>query len=286
VQFRQHFSDQLARELELNAGRLDGQDRDVTLMFADIRGFSRLSERLGPRDTFRFVSDVMGALTEAVHHHEGVVMDYVGDELIAVWNAPTDLPDHARMAADCAAALPRYLAPVDEQWRPRLAGPVRVGVGINTGPARVGNTGTRYKFKYGALGHTVNVASRIQGATKAFKLPVLMARSTRTRLPAATATRRLGLVRVVGIDEPVELHELAADPSAGWQALRTGYEAALERFEAGDVPGAAGVLKELLATPAGEGDGPARLLGARAAALLGPGTAPLALPFVIELSEK
>ncbi|MCI0457328.1 MAG: adenylate/guanylate cyclase domain-containing protein [Gemmataceae bacterium] len=110
---------------------------------------------------------------------------------------------------------------------------LEIGIGINTGPAQVGNTGSSRKFMYGPLGNTVNLASRVEGATKHLKVPVLITGSTRAQLGEAFALRRLCRVRVVGIQEPVDLYELHGETaSAEWLAFRDSYEAALALYEA------------------------------------------------------
>jgi adenylate cyclase len=265
VQFRQHFTDQIARQLALDTDALEGQDREITVLFADIRSFSRMSEKLGPQETFRLVSEVLTALTEAVHRHNGTVMDYVGDELIALWNAPLDQPNHAREAAACAMEMETDLAPVSRAWEVKTGQPVRVGVGVSTGPARVGNTGTRYKFKYGALGHTVNLASRLQCATREFGCGILLSGTTRAALPPDAPTRRVGRVRVVGIEEPVELFQLTTPIWSVSPEVQKGYAEALARFEAGDLAGADASIKAMSPMPL---DCATRLLAARVESLL------------------
>jgi hypothetical protein len=118
-------------------------------------------------------------------------------------------------------------------------------VGINTGIAQVGNTGSRRKFKYGALGATVNIASRVQGAAKYFKTSLLVTRETRRRLGPEFPVRRLGLVRLVNIGEPIELFELLTDEPQRAVELATQYEAALVEFEAGKFRDAARILGRL-----------------------------------------
>ncbi|MBA4189785.1 MAG: family 3 adenylate cyclase [Planctomycetaceae bacterium] len=285
VQFRQHFTDQIARQLVADGGALEGQDREITVMFADIRGFSRLSERLGPQETFRLVSDVLTALTEAVHRHNGTVMDYVGDELIALWNAPLDQADHAVQAIACAMELAADVAVVSRAWESRIGEAVRVGVGVNTGFARVGNTGTRYKFKYGALGHTVNLASRIQGATREFGCDILLSATTRAGLPGSAPLRRIGRVKVAGIDEAVELFQV---PTAAWSVppeVQESYELALCHFESGDLSKAAQSLQVALSNAPHPLDGATRLLAGRVESLLQASPEQPYLP-IIELNRK
>jgi adenylate cyclase len=118
------------------------------------------------------------------------------------------------------------------EWQSRLGVGLKLGFGLNTGPALCGNTGARQRFKYGPLGHAVNLASRVEGATKQLGVPLLITGSTRAQLGDAFATRRLCRVRVVGIDCPVDLYELHSEAApAEWTARRDAYEQALTQFE-------------------------------------------------------
>jgi adenylate cyclase len=246
VQFEQFFSADLARELQKNPRLLEGQEREVTVLFCDIRGFSRLAERLGPTDSCRLVADVMEAMTARVREHDGVVVDYAGDGLMAMWNAPAEQPDHAAKACRAALAALGDLPRLNVAWKERLGVPLHLGVGLNTGQALCGNTGSRLKFKYGPLGHTVNLASRVEGATKHLGIPLLITGSTHARLGGAFATRRLCRARLVGIREAVDLHELYAESAPPeWLAQRETYERGLALFEAGDWAGAYRVLNQL-----------------------------------------
>jgi adenylate cyclase len=234
IQFEQFFSPDLARELQRNPRLLEGQEREITVLFSDIRGFSRLAERMEPHEVCRLVREVMGALTEQIRACDGVVVDYSGDGLMAMWNAPADQPDHAAMACRAALAIQRVIPALSESWSGRLGCPLTLGLGLNTGPALVGNTGSQYKFKYGPLGHAVNLASRIEGATKQLGLPVLITGSTRALLGDRFATRRICKVRVVGISGAVDLYELHAEHATpDWQKKRDAYEQALALYEAG-----------------------------------------------------
>jgi adenylate cyclase len=234
VQFEQFFTADLARELHRNPRLLEGQEREVTIMFSDIRNFSRLSEKLGPRDTCKLVATVMDMLTARIRDYGGVLVDYMGDGLIAMWNAPTDHPCHAASACRAALAMLAEMPGLSAQWQDVIAGNLTIGIGLNTGPAMVGNTGSTLKFKYGPLGHTVNLASRVEGATKHFGVPALISGSTRAHLGDGFATRRLCRVRVLGIAHPVDLYELHAErPAPEWSAKRDRYEAALALYESG-----------------------------------------------------
>jgi adenylate cyclase len=235
VQFEQFFSSSLAKHLEQNPRLLEGQERMLTVMFTDIRGFSRLSESLTPSDICRLVSDVMDRITERVKESGGVVVDYAGDGMLAMWNAPEEQPDHAALACRAALAMQADLPSISADWRERCGTPLGLGIGINTGMALVGNTGSRHKFKYGPFGHTVNLASRVEGATKQLRVPVLITGNTCAQLNGQFATRRLCRVRVVGIRDAVDLYELHAEcATPEWGQRRDVYEKALALFESGD----------------------------------------------------
>ncbi|HTU18319.1 MAG TPA: adenylate/guanylate cyclase domain-containing protein [Gemmataceae bacterium] len=258
VRFEQFFTPQLARQLEANPDLLQGRDAEVTLLFCDIRGFSRISERLGPARTVAWISDTMATLSECVRARQGVLVDYIGDELIAMWGAPEAQPGHARLACSAALDMLAQVPKLNARWQEQLQEKMGLGIGVNTGVARVGNTGSPHKFKYGPLGNTVNLASRVQGATKYLKSPLLITGATRERLDDSFHPRRLGRVRVINIVEPVELYELADPSRPGWSEARTQYEKALELFENGMFTQAALILGELRARQ--PEDGPALVL--------------------------
>jgi adenylate cyclase len=263
VQFEQFFTPELARNLEAHPDLLAGRDAEVTLLFCDIRGFSRVSERLGPERTVAWISDIMEELSGCVLAEKGVLVDYVGDELMAMWGAPDEQPDHAQRACRAGLAMLERLPAVNERWQAVLGEPLGLGIGINSGLARVGNTGSRRKFKYGPLGNTVNLASRVQGATKYFKVKLLVTGSTRARLDESLPCRRLGRIRVVNIAEPVELFELAPEGQADWVNLHQVYEEALTHFERREFAHAARLVGGYLVDH--PGDGPSLILLARAA---------------------
>ena len=208
VQFEQFFSPELVQELERNPDLLEGRNQDVTVLFSDLRGFTALSQRLGPQNTCRLLSDVMERLSERIVEFGGVIVDYAGDGILAMWNAPTPQPDHAVRACHAALAMLGEVPGLNDKWRHLADGTLELGVGVNTGRVQVGNTGSSRKFKYGPHGHTVNLASRVQDATKKLCLPLLITAATRELLPPTYATRRLGRVRLSGVQEAVVLYEL------------------------------------------------------------------------------
>jgi adenylate cyclase len=246
VQFEQFFTPQLATQLERDPQLLEGRDADVTVLFADIRGFSRVSQRLGPARTMAWIQDTMGALSDCVLAHDGVLVDYIGDELMAMWGAPVSQGNHAELACHAARGMMDALGAINARWQVELGSPVRLGVGLNSGIARVGNTGSQQKFKYGPLGDTVNVASRTQGATKYLGADCLITGSTLRALPAGAAVRRLARVRAVNIDQAIDLYEAVAAAPADWDERCRRYADALSALEQDEVDEACRLAHELI----------------------------------------
>ena len=231
VQFEQFFTPQLATQLQRDPGLLEGRNAEVTILFADIRGFSRISERLGAERTMAWIQDAMGVLSEAVLAHDGVLVDYIGDELMAMWGAPAPQADHAILACSAARQMMESLDDISARWQAELGEPVRLGIGLNSGVARVGNTGSALKFKYGPLGDAVNVASRVQGATKYLGGDCLITGETLQMLPSGTAVRRLARVRAVNIAHAIDLYEIVARPPQQWHEQCRRYAEALLALE-------------------------------------------------------
>jgi adenylate cyclase len=247
VQFEQFFTPQLAAQLERDPRLLEGRNADVTLLFADIRGFSRVSERLGPARTMAWIQDTMGALSDCVLQHDGVLVDYIGDELMAMWGAPAPQSSHAELACLAARQMADALVEINARWQEELGGPVRLGIGLNSGIARVGNTGSPQKFKYGPLGDVVNVASRVQGATKYLGADCLITGETLGKLPTGLAVRRLARVRVVNIEHAIDLYEIVAHPPADWNERGLRYADALASLESEALDEAASRAQRLAA---------------------------------------
>ncbi len=264
LRFEQFFSPQLARQLAQQPELLDGRLAPVTILFCDVRGFSRYSQRLKPDATVKWISDVMGALSDCVIEYQGVLVDYVGDELMAMWGAPEPQTNHAELACQAALAMLARLPDLNARWQALLREPMGVGIGLNTGEAHVGNTGTPRKFKYGPLGNTVNLASRVQGATKHMRAKMLMTRATFKELgPEMQArARRLCLVKVINIDDVVELYELPSPAVPSWPEWKEKYEAALGEFDRMNFRQAARTLQPLITEQVN--DGPSIVLLSRA----------------------
>jgi adenylate cyclase len=265
VLLEQAFSSQVVEHLRRHPEALAGATREATLLFADLRGFTTLAEHLSPADAYELLGEVMEWLTHAVMDHGGVVIDYYGDGLSALWNAPLEAPEHADLACTAAMHMLDSLPVISDRWRERLGRSLELGIGLHTGQVQVGNAGTRRRLKYGPRGSAVNIASRVQAATKALDVPLLVTDAVRRRLSSRFITLRTCTAKLPGLEQPIEL--FTAFPATDGHRLQDDlqrYAMALTAFENGDLDAAEHVLSRLLA------DGPATpaaFLAQQAAAL-------------------
>jgi adenylate cyclase len=209
--FEQFFTTGMARELLDNQRLLEAKEVDVTVLFCDIRDFSELSRKHEHKPTLlcRWLRDMLTELSSCVLEEGGVLIDYVGDALMAMWGAPKDQSDHAHRGYRAAQAMLTKVRDLQARWGTQLGTPLDVSVGTNSGAVIVGNIGSTQKYKYGALGPPVNLASRLQGATKQCKARLLLSASTRTLLPLEVrqSLRHLGQLQLSGMGGPVEVYE-------------------------------------------------------------------------------
>ena len=211
--FSRYLSPPVVESLVADPGRLvlGGESREITVMFADVAGFTNFSEGRQPSELVTLMNEYFTALTDIVQRHGGTVDKFIGDAVMAFWNAPLEQADHAARA--CQAAR-EGLDAVDElarAWTARGLPLIRMRVGLATGPALVGNVGARTKFNYTAMGDTVNLASRLEGAAKVYGTSSLIAGTTVERARGAVPTRELDWLQVKGKHEPVPVFELLRD---------------------------------------------------------------------------
>lgn len=262
LQFEQFVTAEVARQIEEDPDSLTGRDADVTILFCDIAGFSRVSELLSPQQTFEWINDVMSILSECVTRNRGTIVDYVGDELIAMWGAPFPNEFHANDACRAAIAMIQSLPEIDAKWGSVLEAQTQVGIGLNSGVVRVGNTGCKHKLKYGPLGSKVNIASRIQGATRYLRTPILISGDTAKLLSDEFIVRRLCQLRVKNIDAPIDIYELFSAPPDNWSERSGEYALALAAWEEGNLQDSVKRLVQIVANC--ETDVPAKVMLSRA----------------------
>ena len=241
-----------------NPPALGGEERDVTLFFSDLAGFSTMSEDLKPEETVRIMNAYLGAMTEEIERAGGMVDKYIGDAIVALFGAPLIAPDHARRAAKAALDCRARLAGLNRELG-NLKIPLRQRIGLNSGPALIGNIGSDRRFNYTAMGDTVNLAARLEGANKVFGTDILVAEDTALAAPEVT-WRELDYIRVVGRTAPVAV---LTPVLPGEEALAEAYKAALAAFRRRDFAETMERLARFTAT-----DKASALLMRRAQALL------------------
>jgi adenylate cyclase len=191
--FQYYVSPAVVDEIIADPKRLElgGEVRELTLLFCDVRNFTSLSEELSAAELTRFINELLTPLSDIILSHRGTIDKYMGDAIMAFWNAPLDDRDHARHALDAAAAMLAAMPGLNAEWQRRSAASgrpmpdVRIGIGINTGPCCVGNLGTARRFDYSAVGDEVNVASRLEQLTKEYGLGVIVGERTATEVDGA-----------------------------------------------------------------------------------------------------
>jgi adenylate cyclase len=228
--FAHYVEPSLLTQIEANAGllKLGGDVREMTVMFSDVRNFTALSERSSPTELVGILNRLFAGLGAAIIAHHGTIDKFMGDAIMAFWNAPVDVPRHARHA--CEAALDMRKALRDLNAGQGNVEPVAIGIGISTGPALVGNMGFEARFDYSCIGDTVNVASRIEGACKTVCYDILLTAETRAAAPEL-AFLAAGSVVLKGISQPEPIHLLVGDAalakSEAFVALAAAHDALL-----------------------------------------------------------
>lgn len=214
-----------------NALKLGGDRRELTILFSDLAGFTSLSEGLDPEALTTLLNDYLTDMTDIILEEGGTLDKYEGDAIIAFWNAPLDQPDHAARACRAAVRCQRKLAERRPEFRERCGKDLRARIGMHTGLVVVGNMGSKQRFDYTVLGDAANLASRLEGANKAFDSYVMVSEVTRAQAGDGFDFRPLGPIRVVGRKEPVEVFELG---HAETPPDRSAFAAALAMWREGD----------------------------------------------------
>jgi adenylate cyclase len=200
--------DQLAERPEL--AKLGGENREITVMFSDIRGFTKLSEGLDPQELTHVINSFLTPMSNLIKEHQGTIDKYIGDCIMAFWNAPLDVPHHPREAVRTAVEMRRTLKRLNEQFAAeatsagRAPVKLRAGVGLNTGIGCVGNMGSEERLAYSALGDTVNIASRLESLSPAYFVDLVLGEETAADCPDF-ALLELDQVKVKGKAIPIRI---------------------------------------------------------------------------------
>ena len=193
--FGRYMSEDVARTLLSSPDRiaLGGEERDVTVLLSDIRGYSTISEHLGPTQVVELLNEYLGAMNEVIEAHRGCVIEYLGDAILAVFGAPNEMAEHAAVAVRCAAAMRDRLSELNRQWDASGVASLwqslgftelRARVGLHTGRVVAGNLGGEKRMKYAVTGDTVNLAARLEQLNKELGTEILFSDAVRERLPA------------------------------------------------------------------------------------------------------
>ena len=215
--------------------KLGGDVRDVTVMFSDVRNFTALSERAAPADLLDLLNRLFAALGSAIVERLGTIDKFMGDAVMAFWNAPVDVPDHAHRA--CEAALDMRIALAALNTSRGASEPIAIGIGVASGPALVGNMGFAERFDYSCIGDTVNLASRLEGACKLVGYDILIAAETCKEVPDF-ATLSAGAVNLKGMQNPEPVFMLIGNSelaqSEGFKRLQTCHKNLMDAWASGD----------------------------------------------------
>ena len=221
--------------------RLGGERREITVMFADLSGFTALSTRLPPEELMAVTNTYHAMMVEAVEVTGGYVNQFLGDAVMAIWGAPLADPDHAASAARTALSIVenimRAKADADAQGLPGYA----VKIGINTGPAVVGNVGAPKRYNYTAVGETVNIAARLESVPEDYGCRIVVGPATAAAIADRFVLCELDWIKVKGKDEAFSIFQLIGEQSAVDTAeirYPEQYRAGLERYRSGDFTGA------------------------------------------------
>jgi adenylate cyclase len=220
--FQRYLAPDLLQKLERNPDslKLGGEIRELTIMFMDVRGFTPISERLSPEELVNFLNKLLSPLSDIIQRHQGAIDKYIGDSIMAFWNAPLDVPDHPEKAARAALAMLESLKSLNREnafgfhGEPLDIGDVQIGIGLSTGQGCVGNMGSASRFNYSVVGDTVNIAARIESSCKNVGWPILLSEATAAQC-RGFALLEAGAISLKGKSRPAPLYALVGDETLG-----------------------------------------------------------------------
>jgi adenylate cyclase len=226
---------------------MDGEKRVLTILFADVRGFTTISEQLETNDLREFINIYLTAMSENIRGNKGTLDKYIGDCVMAFWGAPVALADHANRAVESSLLMLKTAERLNNDFIGRGWPPLKIGIGLNTGEVRVGDMGSKIRRAYTVMGDSVNLASRLEGITKQYGVGLVVGEATKLAAPAFTY-RELDRVRVKGKNEPVAIFEpigLTAELDDATRTALGQWHAALALFRAQQWEQAASLIQKL-----------------------------------------
>jgi PAS domain S-box-containing protein len=249
--------------IDASEAGVSGQAREVTILFADLRNFTRLSEALGAAGVVELLNEYFSFMADIIRAKGGVIDKYIGDAVMALFGAPLSHGDDADRAVEAARDMMRALELFNEGRVQSGQMPIQIGIGLATGPVIAGAIGSPDRLNFTVIGDAVNLASRLEGQTKSYGVPILACSTTVGRLTRPASVRRIDIVQVKGQDTPTELHEVRPDNMDAAGAKH--FSAAFDHYLAGSFSLAAAAFSRVAALDAR--DSASRLLQARCEAL-------------------
>lgn len=212
--------------------KLGGENKELSVLFSDIRRFTTISEGMTPENLVKFMNEYLTAMTNIVLAHNGTLDKYIGDALMAIYGAPVYQEDHAMKACCSAINMFKTLYDIHSEWAKQGFPEVHIGIGINTGNMIVGNMGSEKRFDYTVMGDNVNLGSRLEGLTKRYGVQIIISEFTYEKIKKDLVCRELDLVRVKGKKKPVRIYELFSGDyfSGGAYTFVPPFEKGLERY--------------------------------------------------------
>jgi len=204
--FSTYVSRRVVDQIINNPPELGGQNKDLTVLFSDIRGFTTLSETMSPQALVNHLNEYLTAMTGIILEYEGTLDKYVGDEIMCFWGAPLPQEDHAMLACQSALRQMEVLRQLNESWPPERK--LNIGIGINSGIMLVGNMGSLQRMDYTLTGDNVNLGARLEGTNKSYFTNIIMSEYTYGLVRDKVIARELDNIRVKGKNQPVLIYEL------------------------------------------------------------------------------
>lgn len=242
--FSSYVSPDLVKLIEKNPDNLilGGEQRLITILFSDIRGFTSISEGLTPQELVCLLNEYLNPMTRIVMEEKGTLDKFIGDAVMAIFNAPLDLIDHPEASCRAALRMIDALGSLNRGFKERNMTEIDIGIGINTGLAVVGNMGADIRFDYTAIGDSVNLASRLEGLNKFYGTHILVSEDTRNSVRTPEfCFREVDRVKVKGKSLPVVIYELVTGDASHCKE----FESALSKYREGDFRAAASVFAGL-----------------------------------------
>ncbi len=187
---------------------MGGEEKFITILFSDIRGFTGVSEKLSPQKLVGMLNQYFNAMSEEILKHKGILDKYIGDAIMAFWGAPVPDENQADNAVQAAIGMKEQLENFNKKQKEKGQPEINIGIGIYSGLAVVGNVGSETRFDYTAIGDSVNIASRIEGLTKTYQTKIIISETVKEKLKEKYFLELLGSVSIRGRNEPVKIYKI------------------------------------------------------------------------------